>query len=151
MRAAITNALKDAMKAGDKTRTSTLRLVNAAIKDKDILNRGSGREAATDDEIVQILGKMTKQREESAKIYEDNARPELAAKEREEIAIIAGFLPVQMDEAGMEQAVAATIADLGAAGMKDMGRVMTALKERHAGQMDFGKANGVVKRLLSQG
>ena len=151
MRAAITNALKDAMKAGDKTRTSTLRLVNAAIKDKDILNRGSGREAATDDEIVQILGKMTKQREESAKIYEDNARPELAAKEREEIAIIAGFLPTQMDEAGMEQAVAATIADLGAAGMKDMGRVMTALKERHAGQMDFGKANGVVKRLLSQG
>jgi uncharacterized protein YqeY len=151
MRAAITNALKDAMKAGDKTRTSTLRLVNAAIKDKDILNRGSGRDAASDDEIVQILGKMTKQREESAKIYEDNARPELAAKEREEIAIIAGFLPVQMDEAGMEQAVAATIADLGAAGMKDMGRVMTALKERHAGQMDFGKANGVVKRLLSQG
>jgi uncharacterized protein YqeY len=151
MRAAITNALKDAMKAGDKTRTSTLRLVNAAIKDKDILNRGSGREAASDDEIVQILGKMTKQREESAKIYEDNARPELAAKEREEIAIIAGFLPVQMDEAGMEQAVAATIAHLGAAGMKDMGRVMTALKERHAGQMDFGKANGVVKRLLSQG
>ena len=151
MRAAITNALKDAMKAGDKTRTGTLRLVNAAIKDKDILNRGSGRDAASDDEIVQILGKMTKQREESAKIYEDNARPELAAKEREEIAIIAGFLPMQMDEAGMEDAVAATIADLGAAGMKDMGRVMTALKERHAGQMDFGKANGVVKRMLSAG
>ncbi|BDA85770.1 aspartyl-tRNA amidotransferase subunit B [Aureimonas sp. SA4125] len=151
MRAAITDALKDAMKAGDKTRTSTLRLVNAAIKDKDILNRGSGRDAASDDEIVQILGKMTKQREESAKIYAENARPELAAKEREEIAIIAGFLPTQMDEAGMEATVAATITDLGAAGMKDMGKVMTALKERHAGQMDFGKANGVVKRMLSAG
>jgi uncharacterized protein len=149
MRAAITTALKDAMKAGDKVRTGTLRLVNAAIKDKDILNRGSGRDEASDDEIVQILLKMTKQREESAKIYADNGRPELAGKEREEIAVIAGFLPQQMDEAGAEAAIAVVIADLGAAGMKDMGRVMTALKERHAGQMDFGKANGVVKRLLS--
>ena len=149
MRDTITNALKDAMKAGDKARTGTLRLVNAAIKDKDIANRGSGRDAASEDEIVQILGKMTKQREESAKIYEENARPELAAKEREEIAIIAGFMPQQMSEADIETAIAAVIADLGAAGMKDMGKVMTALKERHAGQMDFGKANGVVKRLLS--
>jgi uncharacterized protein YqeY len=149
MRAAITTALKDAMKAGDKVRTGTLRLVNAAIKDKDILNRGSGRDEASDDEIVQILLKMTKQREESAKIYADNGRPELAGKEREEIAVIAGFLPQQMDEAGAEAAIAVVIADLGAAGMKDMGRVMTALKERHAGQMDFGKANGAVKRLLS--
>ncbi|KQT69607.1 MULTISPECIES: GatB/YqeY domain-containing protein [unclassified Aureimonas] len=151
MRAAITEALRDAMKARDAARTSTLRLVNAAIKDKDIANRGQNREAASDDEIVQIMTKMVKQREESAKIYEDNARPELAAKEREEIAVIAGFMPAQMDEAGMEAAVAATIADLGAAGMKDMGRVMGALKERHAGQMDFGKANGVVKRQLTAG
>ena len=151
MRDVITNALKDAMKAGDKARTGTLRLVNAAIKDKDIANRGSGRDAASEDEIVQILGKMTKQREESAKIYEDNARPELAAKEREEIAIIADFMPQQMAEGDTEAAIAAVIADIGAAGMKDMGKVMTALKERHAGQMDFGKANGVVKRLLSQG
>ena len=149
MRDVITNALKDAMKSGDKARTGTLRLVNAAIKDKDIANRGSGREAASEDEIVQILLKMTKQREESAKIYADNARPELAEKERAEIAIIAGYLPQQMDESGAEAAIAAVIADIGAAGMKDMGKVMTALKERHAGQMDFGKANGVVKRLLS--
>lgn len=148
MRTAITNALKEAMKAGDKTRTGTLRLVNAAIKDKDIANRGQNRDPASDDEIVQLLSKMVKQREESAKIYEDNARPELAAKEREEIAIIAGFMPQQMDEAGMETAVAAVIAELGAAGMKDMGRVMGALKEKHAGAMDFGKANGVVKRML---
>ena len=149
MRDVITNALKDAMKSGDKARTGTLRLVNAAIKDKDIANRGSGREPASEDEIVQILLKMTKQREESAKIYADNARPELAEKERAEIAIIADYLPQQMDEAGAEAAIAAVIADIGAAGMKDMGKVMTALKERHAGQMDFGKANGVVKRLLS--
>lgn len=151
MRAAITDALKDAMRSRDAARTSTLRLVNAAIKDKDIANRGQNREAASDDEIVQILTKMVKQREESAKIYEDNARPELAAKEREEIAVISGFMPAQMDEAGMEDAVAATIANLGAAGMKDMGRVMGALKDRHAGHMDFGKANGVVKRMLTTG
>ena len=149
MRDTITNALKDAMKAGDKARTGTLRLVNAAIKDKDIANRGSGRDAASEDEIVQILGKMTKQREESAKIYEENARPELAAKEREEIAIIAGFMPQQMAEGDTEAAIAAVIADIGAAGMKDMGKVMTALKERHAGQMDFAKASGVLKALLS--
>jgi uncharacterized protein YqeY len=149
MRDVIANALKDAMKAGDKARTGTLRLVNAAIKDKDIANRGSGREPASEDEIVQILLKMTKQREESAKIYADNARPELAEKERAEIAIIADYLPQQMDESVAEAAIAAVIADIGAAGMKDMGKVMTALKERHAGQMDFGKANGVVKRLLS--
>jgi uncharacterized protein len=149
MRDTITNALKNAMKAGDKTRIGTLRLVNSAIKDKDIANRGSGRDAASEDEIVQILLKMTKQREESAKIYEENARPELAEKERAEIAIIADYLPQQMDEAGAEAAIAAVIADIGASGMKDMGKVMTALKERHAGQMDFGKANGVVKRLLS--
>jgi uncharacterized protein YqeY len=149
MRDVITNALRDAMKAGDRARTGTLRLINSAIKDKDIANRGSGREAASEDEIVQILLKMTKQREESAKIYEDNARPELAAKERAEIAVIADYLPQQMDDSGTETAIAAVIADLGAAGMKDMGKVMTALKERHAGQMDFGKANAVVKRLLS--
>lgn len=151
MRAAISDALKDAMKSRDAARTGTLRLVNAAIKDKDIANRGQNRDPASDDEIVQIMTKMVKQREESAKIYEDNARPELAAKEREEIAVISGLMPAQMDEAGAEAAVAAAVADLGASGMKDMGRVMAALKERHAGQMDFGKANSVVKRLLTAG
>jgi uncharacterized protein YqeY len=148
MREKITNALKTALKSGDRERSGTLRLVNAAIQDRDIANRGTGKPAATDDEVMQILAKMVKQREESAKAFDDGGRPELAAKERSEIEIIRGFLPEQMDETAMQQAIRDAIAETGAAGVKDMGRVMAALREKYVGQMDFGKASGLVKSLL---
>ena len=148
MRTTITEALKTALKAQDKPRTSTLRMINAAIQDRDIANRGSGKGAAGDDEILQILTKMVKQRQESAKAFEDGNRPELAAKERDEIAVIDAFLPRQMNEQAMKAAVEATIRDIGASGVRDMGRVMTSLKEKFQGQMDFGKASGMVKLLL---
>jgi uncharacterized protein len=148
MRDTIAEALKSALKAGDKPRTSTLRMIHSAIKDRDIANRGIGKGLAGADEIMQIMTKMVKQRQESAKAFEDGGRPELAAQERAEIAIIEKFLPSQMDEAAAKAAIAATIAEIGAAGPRDMGRVMAALKEKFAGQMDFGKASGVVKELL---
>ena len=116
MRDAIAQQLKSALKAGDKPRVSTLRMVQAAIKDRDIANRGACREAAGDDEILQILGRMVKQRQESARAFEDGGRPELAAQERSEIAILEEFLPSRMDDEEARQAIAATIADLGAAG-----------------------------------
>ncbi len=137
-----------AMKAGDKARLSTLRLIQAAIKDRDIANRGAGKEAAGADEIAQLLAKMVKQREDSAKAFDDGARPELAAKEREEIVVIRDFMPKQMDEAETEAAIRAAIAGTGAASVKDMGKVMAALREKYAGQMDFGKASGTIKSLL---
>lgn len=148
MRDKITDALKTALKSGDRERSGTLRLVNAAIQDRDIANRGTGKPAATDDEVMQILAKMVKQREESAKAFDDGKRPELAAKERAEIEIIRGFLPTQMDEAATERAIRDVIAETGAAGVRDMGRVMAALREKYVGQMDFGKASGLVKNLL---
>jgi uncharacterized protein YqeY len=148
MRERLTEEVKSAMKGGDKSRLSTLRLIQAAIKDRDIANRGSGKEAATDDEIAQLLAKMVKQREDSAKAFDDGNRPELAAKEREEIAVIRDFMPKQLDQAETEAAIRAAIAETGAAGVKDMGKVMTALREKYAGQMDFGKASGLVKGLL---
>ncbi|GLS32238.1 hypothetical protein SAMN04488498_106182 [Mesorhizobium albiziae] len=148
MREKITDALKTALKSGDRERSGTLRLVNAAIQDRDIANRGTGKAAATDEEIMQILAKMVKQREESAKAFDDGKRPELAAKERSEIEIIRAFLPTQMDEAATAQAIKAAIAETGAAGVKDMGRVMAALREKYVGQMDFGKASGLVKGFL---
>jgi len=149
MREAINAALKDAMKALDKRRTTTLRLVNAAIKDRDIEARGAGKGPISEEEMLQLFQKMIKQRQESAQIYADNNRPELAQQEREEIEIIGGFLPKQMDEAETRSAVQAVVTELGAQGLKDMGRVMAELKARHAGKMDFGKANGVVKQLLT--
>ncbi len=148
MREKVTEEVKAAMKAGDKPRLTTLRLIQSAIKDRDIANRGNAKDAASDDEILQILAKMVKQREESAKAFEDGARPELAASERAEIAIIRDFLPKQMDAAETEAAIRAIITETGAAGVKDMGKVMAALREKFAGQMDFGKASGVVKGLL---
>ncbi|MET3794922.1 GatB/YqeY domain-containing protein [Aquamicrobium terrae] len=148
MRERLTEEVKTAMRAGDKSRLSTLRLIQAAIKDRDIANRGAGKEAATDDEIAQLLAKMVKQREDSAKAFDDGARPELAAKEREEIVVIRDFMPKQMDEAETDAAIRAAIAETGAAGVKDMGKVMAALREKYAGQMDFGRASGVVKGLL---
>ena len=148
MRDAIAEDLKRTLKAGDKPRVSTLRMVQAAIKDRDIANRGAARAAAGDDEILQILGRMVKQRQESARAFEDGGRPDLAAQERSEIAILEAFLPTRMNEAEAKQAISATIAELGAAGPRDMGRVMTALKEKFAGRMDFASASGIVKDML---
>ena len=149
MREKVTEEVKAAMKAGDKPRLTTLRLIQSAIKDRDIANRGNAKDAATDDEILQILAKMVKQREESAKAFEDGGRPELAANERAEIAIIRDFLPKQMDAAETEAAIRAVIAETGAAGVKDMGKVIGALKAKYTGRMDFGKASGAVKAALA--
>jgi uncharacterized protein YqeY len=148
MRDRLMDEVKASMRAGDKARLSTLRLVQSAINDRDIANRGVAKDAASDDEILQLLAKMVKQREESAKAFEDGGRPELAAKEREEIAVIRDFMPKQMGEAETEAAIRAVIAETGAAGVRDMGKVMAALREKYAGQMDFGRASGLVKGLL---
>ncbi len=148
MREEIHATLKQAMKSQEKRRVTTLRLINAAIKDRDIAARGQGKDAVSDDEILQILSKMVKQREESAHIYEEAGRLELAEEEREEIGIISEFLPKQLSEDEIRSACAGIVAELDAHGLRDMGRTMAALKERYAGQMDFGKASGMVKELL---
>ncbi|ULJ72769.1 GatB/YqeY domain-containing protein [Rhizobium gallicum] len=148
LRDQVATALKDAMKSKNAERLSTVRLIQAAIKDRDIANRGTGKGETVDDEILQILAKMVKQRDESAKIYEENARPELAAKERAEITVIQDFLPKQLSDSEVRANIAAIIKETGAEGPKDMGKVMAALKEHYAGQMDFAKASGTVKELL---
>ncbi|MBO9098989.1 MULTISPECIES: GatB/YqeY domain-containing protein [Rhizobium] len=148
IRETLANAQKDAMRAKDAARLSTVRLILSAIKDRDIANRGVAKEAASDDEILQILAKMIKQRDESAKIYDEGKRPELAAKEREEIAIIQGYMPEQISDDKAREIIAGVIAETGAAGIKDMGKCMAVLKERYAGQMDFAKASGILKDLL---
>ena len=148
MRQILTDALKTAQKAQDKPLVSTLRLIQAAIKDRDILNRGTGKEPAGDDEILQILSKMVKQRQESAKAFNDGNRPDLAAQEEAEIAIITHYLPQQMDDAATRSAIGEVIAETGASGLRDMGKVMAALKEKHPGAMDFGKASALVKDML---
>ncbi|MDK1374992.1 MULTISPECIES: GatB/YqeY domain-containing protein [unclassified Sinorhizobium] len=148
MRDQLANALKEALKAKDTRRTSTVRLIQAAIKDRDIANRGQGKDPVGDDEIMQILAKMIKQREESARIYDEGGRPELAEQERQEIAVINHFLPEQLSEDKVKQACAAIIEETGAQGLRDMGKCMNALKERYPGQMDFAKASGLVKELL---
>ena len=149
LREDINAALKDAMKSGDKTRMATMRLINAAIKDRDIEARGAGKDPLSDAELLQLFQKMIKQRQESAQIYEDNGRAELATQEREEIRHISSFMPKQMDEAETKAAIEAVVKELGASGLKDMGKVMGELKARYAGKMDFGKANGVLKAVLS--
>ena len=146
----INNALKLAMKAHEDRRVSTLRMVNSTLKNADIEARGQGKGPLTDDELKSLLQKMIKQRQESVELYEKGGRPELAAQEREEIAIISAYLPKQMSEAEALAAIAAVIKDVGATSMKDMGKVMAALKERHAGQMDFSKASGAVKAALAK-
>jgi uncharacterized protein YqeY len=148
MRDAVSRAMKEAMKARDADRTSALRLIGAAIKDRDIEARGKGRDAASDEELVATLSKMIRQREESAKLYDEGGRPELAAKERAEIEVIRGFLPKQMSEEEVRATVQAAVAETGAASVRDMGKVMAVLKARHAGVMDFGRASAVVKELL---
>ncbi|MEE7447394.1 glutamyl-tRNA amidotransferase [Methylobacterium radiotolerans] len=149
LRARFTTEMKEAMKAGDKDRLATVRMIQAALKDRDIEARGNGKEPISDEEILSLLQKMTKQRTESAAVYEQGGRPELAANERAEIAIIESFLPKQMDETEMRAAVEAAILETGAAGPKDMGKVIGALKGTFAGRMDFGKASGLVKAALA--
>ncbi|MHB2206810.1 GatB/YqeY domain-containing protein [Methylobacterium sp. CM6257] len=149
LRARFTTEMKEAMKAGDKDRLATVRMIQAALKDKDIEARGNGKEPISDEEILSLLQKMIKQRTESAAVYEQGGRPELAGNERAEIAIIESFLPKQMDETEMKAAVEAAILETGAAGPKDMGRVIGALKGTFAGRMDFGKASGLVKAALA--
>lgn len=148
MRETITAALKAATKAQDKRRISTLRMISAAIKDRDIAGRTTGKMEATDAELLELFAKMIKQREESQKIYADAGRSELAAQEGEEIEIIREFLPKQLSDAEMDAAIAEAIAAEGAASVRDMGKVMAALKARYAGQMDFAKASALVKAKL---
>lgn len=148
MRDKINEALKSAVKAKDKLRVGTLRLINAAIKDRDIAGRTSGNDAVSDTEILEILAKMVKQRQEAAATYKEAGRDELATQELQEIEVIKDFMPQQMNEAAVEQAVKDVVAEIEATSLKDMGRTMAALKEKYAGQMDFGAANKVVKALL---
>jgi hypothetical protein len=150
LRDQINDALKDAMKSKDQRRVSTLRLVNAALKNADIEARGQGKEALGDDAILGVLQKMIKQRQESIVLYEKGGRAELAQQEREEAEIISSYLPKQMSEAETEAAIAAAIQETGAAGMKDMGKVIGALRAKYAGQMDFAKVSGQVKALLTK-
>jgi uncharacterized protein YqeY len=149
MRTTISTALKEAMKAKDADRLSTLRLINAAIKDRDIAARAEGEEAqVSDDTVLAILGKMVKQRQESARAYEEGGRLELAEKEMKEIRIIEEYLPRQLDDAETDAAVAAAIAEVEATSIRDMGKVMAALKGKYTGQMDFGKVGPMVKAKL---
>jgi len=150
LREEINDSLKEAMKAKDQKRVGTLRLVNAALKDRDIAARTeTSRELLGDDEILSLLAKMIKQREDSILAYEAGKRPELADAERAEIAVIREFMPKQMSADDAKAAIAKVIADLGAISIKDMGKVMATLKERFAGQMDFSKASGAVKDALN--
>jgi len=150
LRQKLNDAMKEAMKAKDAKRLATVRLALAALKDRDIAARTeTSRDLLGDDEILSLLAKMIKQREESAIAFDAGKRPELAAGEREEIAIIRSFMPAQMDEAGVKAAADTVIAELGASSIKDMGKVMAAMKERYAGQMDFGRASSLVKERLS--
>lgn len=147
LREQFTAAMKEAMKAGDKRRLATVRMIQAALKDREIEARGSGKEVGEDD-ILALLQKMVKSRQESAEIYAKGGRPELEAQEREEIAIINGFLPKQMSEEEVKAAIDAAVAETGAASMKDMGKVVGALKAKYTGQMDFAKASALVKARL---
>ena len=149
LREQINDAVKAAMKSQDKLRLSTLRLVNAAIKNADIEARGAGRDALADADILGLLQKLIKQRQESVELYDKGGRAELAEQERGEIAIISGFLPRQLSEAEAKEAIAGVIRETGAAGMKDMGKVIAALKARYAGRMDFAKASALVKSMLT--
>ena len=150
LRQTLTDAMKDAMKAKDAKRLATVRMILAALKDRDIAARSEdNRDLVPDDDILTLLAKMVKQREESAAVYVQGGRPELAQNEQDEIAVIRTFMPRQMDEAEAKAAIAGVIAEVGAASIKDMGKVMGALKERFSGQMDFGKASAAIKEALT--
>ena len=149
LRERLSAALKDAMRAKEAERLSTLRLINAAIKDREIASRGEGGEQEVGDpEILAIMGKMVKQRQESARAYEEGGRLELAEKETNEIRVIEEFLPRQLSAEEVEAAVKAAIAEAGAMSIRDMGRVMAVLKGKYTGQMDFGAVGPKVKDLL---
>lgn len=150
LRDRLNGALKDAMRAKDMARVTTIRMILAAFKDRDIAARTEGPDGGVGEaELVNVLQKLVKQRRDSIEAYEKGGRPELADKERAEIAIIEDYLPQQMSEDEAKAAIATAIADSGAAGMKDMGKVMALLRERHGGTMDFGKASPLVKAALS--
>ena len=149
LREQFTNQLKTSMKAGDAPRTSTLRMILARLKDVDIAARPKGVDRVPEDEIVAMLRGMVKSRRESVELYRQGKRQDLVDKEEAEIAVIEAFLPQQMDEAATRQAVEAAIAETGAASIKDMGRVMAALRAKHAATLDMGKAGAVVKARLS--
>ena len=152
MRDRVNTALKQAMKDRNAERLSTLRLINAAIKDKDIAARGTGDEVGvTDADVLAILGKMVKQRQESARVYEEGNRLDLAERERAEIDVIEEFLPTRLDDDAVQEAIRCVVAETGAEGIRDMGRVMAALKGRYTGQMDFGKVGPMVKDQLCSG
>ena len=148
LREKINAAVKDAMRAKDTARLSALRLVTSAFKDREIELRATGT-ALNEPAMLQVMGKMVKQRQESAKVYDEGARPELAAKERAEIAVIEEFLPRQLSEAEVVAAIDAAVAETGAASLRDMGKVMGVLKARHTGQMDFGAAGALIKARLA--
>jgi len=144
----INNAVKEAMKAKEERKLSTLRMVNSVIKNADIDARGQGKPPLSDDDLLGVLQKMIKQRQESVELYDKGGRAELAAQEREEIAIIAAYLPKQLSDDEVKAAIAVIIKETGAASIKDMGKVIGALKAKYAGQMDFAKASGFVKAAL---
>lgn len=148
MREKLAGAMKDAMRGKDGIGLSTLRLIHAAVHDRDIVNRGQSKGPISDEEIVGVLGKMVKQREESARIYEEAGRIELAERERQEIGVIKQFLPKQMGEDALQHACQQVVQETGAEGLRDIGKCMNALKAKYPGQMDFSKANGIVKGLL---
>lgn len=150
LRTKVSTALKKAMKDKAAERLSTLRLINAAIKDRDIAVRAEGNDDGVgDEEVLAILGKMSKQRMESARAYEEGGRLDLAEREREEVTVIAEFLPRQLGDAEAAEAVDAAVSELGASSIRDMGKVMAALKAKYTGQMDFGKVGPMVKDRLS--
>jgi uncharacterized protein YqeY len=146
LRQRFTEEMKAAMRAKEARRLSTIRLMLDAVQKQDIASKSGD---ISDDEVLTVLGRMIKQREESAATYESGGRPELAQAERDEIVVIREFMPKQMSADESREAVKAAIAETGAASMKDMGKVMAVLKERYAGQMDFGRASGLVKELLT--
>ena len=149
LREQFTADLKTAMKAGEKGKVGAIRLIQAALKEKDIEARGAGKGEATADEILGVLQKMIKQRQESIAIYDANNRPELADGERVEVAVISSYLPKQMSDDEVKAAIDKAVAETGATAVKDMGKVIGVLRAKYAGQMDFGKASGLVKAKLS--
>jgi len=149
LREQFTTALKESMKAGDRRRLSTVRMIMAALKERDIDARGKGNPKGIEDgDIQRMLQGLVKQRREAIELYKQGKRPELAQKEEEEIAVIESFLPKQMSDTEAEAAIKQVIAAVGAASVKDMGKVMAALKEKYSGQLDLSKAGGIVKKLL---
>lgn len=150
LRDEIQNAIKEAMKNHDTERLSTARMILAGIKEKDVDARGKGKECAAEPDLMSMMQTMIKQRQESAKMYREGNRPELAQKEEKEIEIINSFLPKQMNEEEVTAVIAAVIEETGASSMKDMGAVMAKLREKYAGQMDFGSASAKIKAVLNK-